>query len=252
MIVYFVGAGPGDPDLLTVRARRHLETCRCCIYAGSLVNPQILELLPEGCERHDSAGMDLEEILAVIERCRARGTDVVRLHTGEPSLYGAIGEQMRALAEREIAYEQVPGVSAFQAAAAALRAELTAPEVAQTVILTRTSGRTPVPPEQELERLAASRATLCIYLSAHKAAEVCRTLVPFYGEQCPAAFVYHASWPDEQVLRGTLTDLPDRVADTGLSRTAVILVGPALGAELPSSKLYDRHFTHGYRRGDAG
>jgi precorrin-4/cobalt-precorrin-4 C11-methyltransferase len=245
--VHFVGAGPGDPDLLTVKALRLLQHCRCCIYAGSLVNPAILDALPTDCERHDSAGMTLEEILTVIERCRDEGVDVVRLHTGEPAIYGAIGEQMRALDARGIGYDQVPGISAFQAAAATLTAELTAPEVAQTIILTRTAGRTPLPSEQDLSRLAASRATLCIYLSAHGLAEACETLIPFYGPDCPAAFVYHASWKDEQVLRGTLADLPTQVTPLGLHRTAIILVGRALGKGLPASKLYDQAFSHGYR-----
>jgi len=249
--VHFVGAGPGDPELLTVKARRLLESARCCIWAGSLVNPALLELLPEGCAVHDSAGMDLDSILTVIEACRAADVDVVRLHTGEPSLYGAIGEQMRALEARGIAYDQVPGISAFQAAAASLRVELTAPEVAQTVILTRTPGRTPMPAGEDLDKFAATGATLCLYLSAQKLYEVCRQLAPHYGADCPAAVVYHASWPDEQVFRGTLADLPGRVAEAGVSRTALILVGRALGSGIPASRLYDAGFSHGYRKGDA-
>ncbi len=250
MKVWFVGAGPGDPELLTVKARRVLASARVCVWAGSLVNPRILEALPPECERHDSAGMSLEEILAVADRCRARGIDLVRLHTGEPALYGAIGEQMRALDARGIAYEVIPGISAFQAAAATLKAELTAPEVAQTVVLTRTAGRTPMPATENLEALAATGATLCVYLSAHGVAEVCARLTPFYGPDCPAAFVYHASWEDERVLRGTLADLPARVAASGLARTALILVGRALSqGALPASRLYDRAFSHGYREG---
>lgn len=250
MKVFFVGAGPGDPDLLTVKAARLLRSARCCVYAGSLVNPQILELLPADAARHDSAGMDLAAIVAVIEQARQSGTDVIRLHTGEPSIYGAIGEQMDALDRLGIAYEVVPGISAFQAAAAALRAELTAPEVAQTVILTRTAGRTPMPANEDLAGLAASRATLCIFLSSDRIAAVVAALVPAYGPDCPAAAVYHASWPDERVVRGTLATLATAMHEAGMTRTAMILVGRALERPQPhASKLYGADFTHGYREG---
>ena len=181
MKVYFVGAGPGSPDLLTVKAQRLLSASRCCIYAGSLVSPEIVALINPQAARHDSAGMALGEIIEVIRAAHGAGVDVVRLHTGEPSIYGAIGEQMDALDRLDIAYEVVPGISAFQAAAAALAVELTAPEVAQTVILTRTAGRTPMPATEELSRLAATRATLCIFLSADKIAEIATTLTPHYA-----------------------------------------------------------------------
>ncbi len=166
MKVYFVGAGPGDPDLLTVKARRLLGAARLCIYAGSLVNPALLDLLPPEAERYDSATMNLEEIVALFQAAREQQIDVVRLHTGEPAIYGAIGEQMDALDRLQIAYEVVPGISAFQAAAATLKVELTAPGVAQTIILTRTPGRTPMPPSEDLSRLAQSRATL-VHLPLH-------------------------------------------------------------------------------------
>lgn len=250
MTVYFVGAGPGDPELLTVRAQRLLQECTCCVYAGSLVNAEILELLPDDAERHDSAEMDLEEI---IEVCRGRhraGADVVRLHSGDPAIYGAIGEQMRELDRLNMPYEVVPGVSSFQAAAAALPAELTAPEVSQTVILTRTSGRTPMPASQRLEKLAARRATLCIFLSVQKTQEVTDTLIPHYGEDCPAAVVYHASWPDQKVLRGTLSSIAGQAEEAGISRSALIIVGHALAGPEASSKLYDSAFSHGFREGD--
>ena len=172
MKVYFVGAGPGDPELLTVKARRLLEHARLCIYAGSLINPQIVELLPSAAQRYDSAGMDLQQIIALVQRAQQQNVDVMRLHTGEPAIYGAIGEQMDALDRLGIDYEVVPGISAFQAAAATLQVELTAPEVAQTVILTRTPGRTPMPPAEDLARLAQSRATLCLFLSTDKVAEL--------------------------------------------------------------------------------
>jgi len=248
MKVYIVGAGPGNPEWLTVQAERLLRQAKICIYAGSLVNPQILDLLPADCARHDSAHLCLEEIIALCVEAQAKNVDVIRLHTGEPALYGAIGEQMNALAERGIAFTMIPGISAFQAAAAALQCELTAPEIAQTVILTRTAGRTPLPSGQELIKLAAHKATLCIYLSTENAARICAELKPFYGDKCPAALVYHASWPDEKVVRGSLATLPELVKDTGITRTALILVGEALERPRNTSKLYDASFTHGYRR----
>ena len=251
MKVFFVGAGPGDPELLTVKAARLLRTTRCCIYAGSLVNPTILDQLPDDAKRYDSAGMALDEILAVIKKASEGDTDVVRLHTGEPSIYGAIGEQMDALDELGIDYEVVPGISSFQAAAATLRVELTAPEVSQTVILTRVAGRTPVPSGQELDRLASSLATLCMFLSVDKIEGVADTLTPHYGEDCPAAVVFRATWPDQKVMRGTLGTIADEVRGEGISRTAVILVGHALKRpQKHVSRLYDRGFTHGFRRGD--
>jgi precorrin-4/cobalt-precorrin-4 C11-methyltransferase len=252
MKVYFVGAGPGDPDLLTVKARRLLEKARLCIYAGSLVNPELLNLLPPGAERFDSAGMNLEEIVAAFEKARSVGVDVVRLHTGEPSIYGAIGEQMDALDRLGIDYEVVPGISAFQAAAAALQVELTAPEIAQTIILTRAPGRTPMPPSEDLTRLAQSRATLCIFLSTDRLAELTGMLAEHYGPDCPAALVYHASWPDEKIVRGTLADVGQRIRAEGIAKTAIFLVGYALARPAPHvSKLYDKAFAHGFRRGTA-
>lgn len=248
MKVYFVGAGPGDPDLLTQKAARLIFNARVCIYAGSLVSPAVLALLPESAERHDSAGMTLEEIVAVCLSARATGHDVVRLHSGEPSLYGAIGEQMAALASHGIDYEVVPGISAFQAAASALRVELTAPEISQTVILTRAAGRTPVPPEQDLAKLAASRATLCLYLSTDRIGEICGVLAPYYGADCPAALVYHASWPDQHILRATLASLAERAEAEGIRKTAIILVGAALGCPETQSRLYDASFSHGFRK----
>jgi precorrin-4/cobalt-precorrin-4 C11-methyltransferase len=249
MKVFFIGAGPGDPELLTLKADRILRSCRCCIYAGSLVNPEVLKRLPEDAERYDSARMDLPEIIAVMEQGRSRGIDVVRLHSGDPSIYGAIREQMNELDRLGIAYEVVPGVSSFQAAAAALPAELTAPEISQTIILTRASGRTPVPPEQELSELGRSRATLCIFLSVDQLERISNTLIPHYGADCPAAVIYRASWPDQRIIRGTLADLVEQVRDAGIKKTAQILVGRALSRDIPASKLYDREFSHGYRRG---
>ncbi len=250
MKVYFVGAGPGDPELITVKALQRLKVARCCIYAGSLINPEVLRYLPADAELHDSAKMSLDDILVVCRAARERDMDVVRLHSGEPAIYGAIGEQMRALDQLGIDYEVIPGISAFQAAAAALRKELTAPEISQTIILTRTAGRTPMPPDQELSRLAAVRATMCIFLSTPKMSEIAEKLAAAYGSDCPAAVIYHASWPDQKVLTGTLRDIGAQVIQAGIEKTAIMLVGPALGNVEYVSKLYDKHFTHEFRRGE--
>lgn len=249
MKVYFVGAGPGDPGLLTLKAERLLRAGRICVYAGSLVSPSVMALIHPDAERYDSAKMSLDEITEVFHRAREKDMDVVRLHSGDPSIYGATREQMNALDRLGISYEVVPGVSAFQAAAAALKTELTAPEVAQTIILTRTSGRTPLPETQELEKLGRTGATLCIFLSGHKIEETARILLPFYGADCPAAVVYHASWPDEKIVEGTLADIAEKAGRAGTGQTSLILVGRALGRDNPASKLYDDTFSHRYRRG---
>jgi precorrin-4/cobalt-precorrin-4 C11-methyltransferase len=250
MRVYFVGAGPGDPELLTVKARRLLEQAAWCIYAGSLINPALLDLLPATAKREDSAAMSLDDQVSRFREAHAAGIDVVRLHTGEPSIYGAIGEQMDALDALGIDYEVVPGISAFQAAAAALRVELTAPEVSQTVILSRAPGRTPMPATESLDALAAPRASLCLFLSIDKAGDVAARLAAHYGADCPAAVVYHASWPDEVVVRGTLADIGQKTAAAAITRTGMLMVGRALARpQTHVSKLYDRNFTHGYREG---
>ncbi len=250
MKVFFVGAGPGDPELLTLKALRLLKNCRICVYAGSLVNQEVLNAVPKEAELHDSAAMSLKEIVAVFLDARIRGIDVIRLHSGDPSIYGAIREQMNELDKAGIAYEVVPGVSSFQASAALLQVELTAPEIAQTIILTRTSGRTPMPEEQELERLAQTHATLCIFLSGHKIDETIKGLIDHYGTDCPAAVVYHASWPDEKAVYGTLADIGQKAKAAGMGQTSLILVGRALSRDMPASKLYDPSFTHGFRKGD--
>jgi precorrin-4/cobalt-precorrin-4 C11-methyltransferase len=248
MKVYFVGAGPGDPELLTIKAQRLLCSTRCCIYAGSLVSHQVLALLPENCEKYDSASLSLNETIAIMQSCQEHDLDVVRLHTGEPALFGAIAEQMRELEKSQIAFEVIPGISSFQAAAAAIQTELTAPDIAQTVILSRIAGRTPVPPEQELEHLAATRSTLCLFLSVHKMENLTQTLIPYYGETCPIAVVYRASWPDQVIVEGTLANIVAQVKVAGITRTAMILVGPALRRQGGFSKLYDETFSHGYRK----
>jgi precorrin-4/cobalt-precorrin-4 C11-methyltransferase len=247
MIVHFVGAGPGDPDLLTVKAARMLKEAQVCIFAGSLVSPGVLALLPEVCQRYDSAALDLADTLALCAQARERGLDVVRLHSGDPCLYGAIREQMEGLDALGIPYDVTPGVSAFQASAAALCAELTVPGKSQTLVLSRTRGRTPMPEHQELPHLAALKATLCLYLSAHKVPEIAAELAPFYGADCPAAVVEKASWPEQRILRGTLADIGAKAEAAGIRATALVLVGEALGRGHAPSRLYASDFSHGFR-----
>lgn len=248
MKVFFVGAGPGDPDLLTMKAERLLRECRICIYAGSLVSPAVVAKISADAEKHDSAKLSLPQVIDLIVDARARALDVVRLHTGDPSIYSAIGEQINELERHGIAYEVVPGVSAFQASAAALGWELTVPEVAQSIVLTRTPGRTPMPAAEALERFAQTGATLCVFLSAHTIGEQAQALSAQYGEACPAAVVYHASWPDQRIIRGTLGDIGEKVAAAGIQKTALFVVRRSpIGAQ---SRLYAPDFAHGYRKAD--
>jgi precorrin-4/cobalt-precorrin-4 C11-methyltransferase len=247
MKVWFVGAGAGDPELLTVRAYKLITEARCCVWAGSLINPEIMKLVSGKCKVYDSSRMCLEEIIDVMLECRDKNIDVIRLHTGDPAIYGAIAEQMRVLKKHNIEYSVVPGISSFQAAAASLCAELTVPGISQTVILTRGEGRTPVPDGQKLKELAKSKSTLCIYLSMGMLDKVCNALVPSYGEDCPVAVVYHASWEDEEIIRTTLNDL---VKDAShITKTAIIIVGQILSDKGENSLLYDKHFTHEFRSG---
>ncbi|MDX9787521.1 MAG: precorrin-4 C(11)-methyltransferase [Desulfobacterales bacterium] len=245
MKVYFVGAGPGDPDLLTRKAERLLRTSRICIYAGSLVSPAIIGLLPPSAEMHDSAGLTHAQVIDLMREAQQREMDVVRLHTGDPTLYSAIGEQISDLQRHGIACEVVPGISAFQAAAAALCWELTIPEMTQSIVLTRTPGRTPVPASETLERFAETGATLCLFLSIHDIERFAKMLTGYYGKNCPAAVVYHASWPDEQIVRGTLADIAEKVTAAGITKTALFMVRrEPQGAR---SRLYAPDFAHGYR-----
>ncbi len=250
MKVRFVGAGPGDPELLTVKAHKLLTTCAVCVYAGSLVSNEVIDLIAEDADKHDSAGMDLASIVAVFKDAKNRGVDVVRLHTGDPSIYGAIGEQMRALDKLGIDYEVVPGVSSFQAAAAAIKKELTAPEVSQTIILTRMAGKTPVPDEQSMQRLAESKSTLCIFLSVSMIGDLAEKLKVSYGPDAPVAVVYRASWPDQLIVEGTLNNIGVKVSLSGIKKTAMIIVGQAIGVGNEAvSLLYDKSFSHEYRKG---
>ena len=248
MTVYFVGAGSGNPEWLTIRAKQLLDTCPVCIYAGSLISPEIIELIPSSAIRYDSSGMTLTEMISVMKNYSEKGSNILRLHTGEPTLYGAICEQMNELDRLNIDYEIVPGISAFQAAAAALKSELTLPNGSQTVIISRISGNTPVPDEQELERLAVTKSTLCLYLSVHRLSEIVTRLIPYYGADCPAAVVEHASWSNERCVKGTLSTIVELAS--GIKRTAVIIVGHALNRACSASRLYANDFSHGYRKGN--
>lgn len=251
MKVYFIGAGPGDPELLTIKGKKLMERAKICIYAGSLVNPEILGFLPSDAQRHDSAGMSLEQITMVFKRAKDDDIDVVRLHTGDPSIYGAIGEQIEILQPMGIEYEIIPGVSSFSAAAAALKKELTLPEVSQTVILTRAEGRTPVPVQQQLAELAKIKATLVIFLSVHMISKVVEDLMLDYGGNCPVAVVYKASWKEQDILMTTLARLTDDVAYKGITKTALIIVGEVLTSTGTRSKLYAEDFSHGFRDGES-
>ncbi|HZU91255.1 MAG TPA: precorrin-4 C(11)-methyltransferase [Stellaceae bacterium] len=249
MTVHFIGAGPGAADLITVRGLRLVERCPVCLYAGSLVPRAIVAAAPPGARIIDTAPLTLGEIVAEMADAHRRGLDVARLHSGDPSLYGAIGEQMRRLASLGIPYDVTPGVPSFAAAAAALRRELTLPEIAQSVILTRTATRaSPMPANETLDRLAASGATLAIHLSIANLARVVRTLLPFYGAECPAVVAYRVSWPDERLIYGTLADIRDKVKAAGITRTALILVGRALAGEVSAeSRLYAADHSHSMR-----
>lgn len=252
MTVYFIGAGPGAPDLITVRGQRLIGRCPVCLYAGSLVPAEIVAEAPPGALVRDTAAMHLDEIVELMAQAEARGEDVARVHSGDPSIYGAVAEQMRRLDALGIPYDVTPGVPAFAAAAAALRSELTLPDIAQTVILTRTATRSSAMPEGEaLERLAATGATLAIHLSITNLARVVRMLTPHYGADCPAVVAYRVSWPDERLIRGTLATIRDTAKAAGITRTALILVGPALAGAGSNSRLYapDHHHVLRPRRG---
>ncbi|MCF3964696.1 precorrin-4 C(11)-methyltransferase [Streptomyces fuscigenes] len=231
MTVYFIGAGPGAADLITLRGARLLARCGVCLYAGSLVPRDLLDDCPPGARLVDTARLDLDEITAELVAAHRDGHDVARLHSGDPSVFSAVAEQMRRLDAADVPYEVVPGVPAFAAAAAALKRELTVPTVGQTVILTRVAQQaTPMPPGEDLATLGASGALLVLHLAARYADRVAAELLPHYGADCPAAVVAMASRDDELVLRGTLGDIAGQVAEAGITRTAVILVGRTLGA----------------------
>ena len=251
MTVHFIGAGPGAADLITIRGRDLIARSPVCLYAGSLVPQALLSHCPAGAEIVDTAPMTLDEIVARIEKATVEGKDVARLHSGDLSIWSALGEQLRRLDQLKIPYTITPGVPAFAAASAALARELTLPEVAQSVVLTRTSGRASSMPETEtLEAFAATRATLAVHLSIHTIADVVQRVLPYYGADCPAAVVYRATWPEEQVVRGTLATIVAQASEMSVERTALILIGEALGREdFRESALYSVDYRRRFRGG---
>lgn len=251
-MIYFVGAGSGAPDLITVRGAKLLKQAAVIIYAGSLVNPALLTFAREDCTLYNSAKMTLEEVLAVMREAEAAGLETtVRLHTGDPCLYGAVQEQMDALADMGLAYEYVPGVSSFCGAAAALRAEYTLPGVSQSVIITRLAGRTPVPEQENIRSLAAHGCTMVIFLSAGLTETLqSELLAGGLAADTPAAIVYKATWPDEKTVHCTVGTLHQAAQKQGIQKTALILVGRFLGGEYARSRLYDPAFSTGWRKGN--
>jgi precorrin-4/cobalt-precorrin-4 C11-methyltransferase len=253
MTVHFIGAGPGAADLITVRGRDIIARCPVCLYAGSIVSSELLGYCPKGARIIDTAPMSLDEIEAEFAAAHFAGHDVARLHSGDLSIYSALAEQLRRLQQRGIPYTLTPGVPAFAAAAAVLECELTVPELAQSVVLTRVPGRaSPMPEAEKLATFAASGATLVIHLAIHAIASIVIKLTPYYGAECPAAVVVQASSPAQRILRGTLSDIATKVAAEKIERTALILVGPALAADdFRDSALYDPDYRRRFRGGVA-
>ncbi len=250
MKVYFIGAGPGDPKLLTIKGKEIIEEAPIVIYAGSLVNKEILKYAAKAKDIHNSAGLNLDEMEKIFKGAKEAGQDVARIHTGDPSIYGAINEQMQILDKLGIEYEVIPGVSSFQAAAAALCQELTLPDVCQTITLSRVAGRTPVPDKEALRELIRTKPTLALFLSIAQFSDIVETLKEGYGESTPIAVVYKASWPEEKIVRGSPADIVEKMEGSGISKTALIMVGEVLSKEAGASLLYDKNFSHMYRAGE--
>ncbi|MBR2696717.1 MAG: precorrin-4 C(11)-methyltransferase [Parasporobacterium sp.] len=249
-MVHFVGAGPGAEDLITVRGQRFLQEADVIIYAGSLVNPGLLKNAKEGCQIYDSAYMTLDEVLKVIYEAEEKGLMTVRLHTGDPSIYGAIKEQMDELDKKEIEYDVCPGVSSMSGVASALKVEYTLPDVSQTIIITRAEGRTEVPEKESLKSMACHKATMLLFLSSSLADKVKADLIEGgFEPETPVAVVYKATWPDQKILRTTLTELPEAMAKEGITKTAMIVVGHVLDSDYKLSKLYDPTFSTEFRKG---
>ena len=246
MTVHFIGAGPGAADLITVRGLRLIQSCRVCLYAGSLVPKEIVMAAPQGARVVDTAPLHLDQIIAAIKDAHDKGYDVARVHSGDPSLYGAIAEQMRRLDKLGIPYDVTPGVPTFAAAAAVLNMEFTLPEIAQSIILTRTSMQaSPMPPAETLEELGRSKATLAIHLSIRNLPYIERALTPHYGSDCPVVVAFRVTWPDQKIIRATLSTVAKKVREAKLTRTALILVGPVLEAHnFRDSALYDARHEH--------
>ncbi|AOP36533.1 precorrin-4 C(11)-methyltransferase [Leptospira tipperaryensis] len=249
MKVFIIGAGPGDPELITVKGARLVSNCPVVLYTGSLVPLAVIERAHPDALVLDSSNMTLDEIINVIVQAKEKNQDVARVHTGDPSIFGSTAEQMRRLDELGVEYEIVPGVSSFTAAAAALGKELTLPEVSQTVIITRAEGRTPMPEKEKLEVLAQSGATLTLFLSVLHIRKIVEQLLPFYGESCPVAVVQRATWPEQKIVTGMLSDIAEKVKSEKISSTAIIFVGPVLDChDFADSKLYSPDFSHGFRK----
>ncbi len=252
MRVYIIGAGPGDPKLLTLRAAELIASCPVVLYTGSLVPREVLANARADAKVLDSSGMTLEEIVAIVLEARDAGHDVARVHTGDPVIFGSTAEQMRRFAELGIPYEIIPGVSSFTAAAAALGRELTLPELSQTVILTRAEGRTPMPDGEKLADLARHRSTLALFLSITLLEDVTQALIPAYGADCPVAVVHKATCPDQKIILGTLADIRERVRAEGIHSQSMVLVGHVLTAhDFANSRLYDPEFSHRYRKANS-
>lgn len=249
MTVHFIGAGPGAADLITVRGRDLIAACPVCLYAGSIVSPDLLQYCPPGARIVDTAPMSLDEIEAEYLKAAASGDDVARLHSGDLSVWSAVAEQIRRLQKHGIDYTLTPGVPAFAAAASALGRELTIPAIAQSLVLTRVSGRaSPMPANESLAKFSATGATLAIHLAIHALHQVVAELAPLYGPDCPVAIVVKASWPDERILLGTLADIEDKVIEAPIERTAIIFVGPSLAADdFRESSLYDPAYQRRFR-----
>jgi precorrin-4/cobalt-precorrin-4 C11-methyltransferase len=253
MKVFIIGAGPGDPDLITVKGAALVARCPIVLYTGSLVPPEVIARARADARVIDSKGMTLDEIMEVIAAAHQADLDVARVHTGDPSIFGSTGEQMRRMDELGIPYEIIPGVSSFTAAAAALGRELTLPELTQTVIVTRVEGRTPMPEGEQLADLARHGATLALFLSITLVKKVARELISAYGSDCPVAVVHKASCPDQQIVRGTLADIAEKVKVARIYSQSIILVGRALTAtDFADSRLYAADFSHRFRKAQGG
>ena len=247
--VVFIGGGPGDPELLTIKAYKIIKKADVIIYAGSLVNKEVINHAMSEAKIHNSATLNLDEIVEIMEKETSKGKLIARIHTGDPSIYGAIGEQMQRLKEKNIPYEIIPGVSSLFAATAALERELTIPEISQTVIITRPEGRTPKPVKESIKDLAEHQATMCIFLGVQMIEQVVEELKTHYPIDTPVAVVKKASWDDEEILKGTLEDIVEKVEKSGIKKTSIIVVGQVLDpGEITPSKLYDKSFSHEYRK----
>lgn len=247
-MVYFIGAGPGDVDLITVKGRKIIEKADVVIYAGSLVSKEHMSFCKDTAKIYNSASMTLDEVMDKIQRAESENKLVVRLHTGDPSIYGAIKEQMDEMDKRNIKYEVVPGVSSFTAAAASIKKEFTLPGVSQTVILTRIEGRTSVPEKEDIQKLASIGASMAIFLSVNMIEKVVLKLKKGYGRNVPIAVVERASWKDEKIITGTLDDICSKVKDANITKCAQILVGDFIDCKYSKSRLYDKNFTHMFRK----